>query len=465
MGLSRKGKGVVRGAARYNTKFNKTWSKQYECIQAVQNNPYAFLCTVCNKKLSCKHQGEADVTRHIACASHNAFVQQMSSQQRLTFPSSSSPIATKIKRAEVKMSILLAQHNVPLALADHLSPIIRDLFDGDVAKGYACARTKTTAILNNAVAPAFKAELVSAMLDGSFSILIDGSNDAGLQKMNPITVKIFDASRGKVESQFFDMCTTTGPSGATAESIFAKMDSVLSLHRVPWGNCVGFGVDNASVNMGRHNSIKSRVEQVNDNVYFMGCPCHIAHNTAGVASEKFVQVTGFDVEEMAIDLFYWFDKSSKRKAILNDYCTFCDVTYREIVKHVSTRWLSLSTAVERTIKLYDSLRSYFLSEDDRQARFRRLSSLFEKPLTEVYLYFYQSSLSVFTEFNLFLQREDPCIHLVRDKCMSLLKKCLGRFVLISVIRNADGLTKVDYQNRANQVSDRNLFIGFVLDRN
>ena len=185
--------------------------------------------------------------------------------------------------------------------------------------------------------------------------------------------------------------------------------------------------------MGRHNSIKSRVEQVNDSVYFMGCPCHIAHNTAGVASEKFMQVTGFDVEEMAIDLFYWFDKSSKRKAILNDYCTFCDVTYREIVKHVSTRWLSLSTAVERTIKLYDSLRSYFLSEDDHQARFRRLSSLFEKPLTEAYLYFYQSSLSVFTEFNLFLQREDPCIHLVHDKCMSLLEKCLGRFVLISVI--------------------------------
>ena len=36
--------------------------------------------------------------------------------------------------------------------------------------------------VNNAVAPAFKAELVSAMLDGPFSILVDGSNDAGLQK-------------------------------------------------------------------------------------------------------------------------------------------------------------------------------------------------------------------------------------------------------------------------------------------
>ncbi len=40
-------------------------------------------------------------------------------------------------RAEVKMSILLAQYNVPLAIADHLSPIIQNIFDGDVAKGLA----------------------------------------------------------------------------------------------------------------------------------------------------------------------------------------------------------------------------------------------------------------------------------------------------------------------------------------
>lgn len=52
-------------------------------------------------------------------------------------------LSQQIERAEVKMSLLLAQHNVPLALADHLSPLIRDVFDGEVAKGYACAKTKT----------------------------------------------------------------------------------------------------------------------------------------------------------------------------------------------------------------------------------------------------------------------------------------------------------------------------------
>ena len=52
-------------------------------------------------------------------------------------------------------------------------------------------------------------------------------------------------------------------------------------------------------------------------------------------------MTGFNVEDLVIDLYYWFEKSTKRKASLAEYCTFCDTSYRDIVKHSSTRWLSL----------------------------------------------------------------------------------------------------------------------------
>lgn len=90
------------------------------------------------------------------------------------------------------MCVLLAQHNIPLALADHLSPLIRDIFDGEVAKGYSCAKTKTSCVLNNAIAPEFQCELVSLMQQSPYSLCIDGSNDTGLLKMNPLTVRIFD---------------------------------------------------------------------------------------------------------------------------------------------------------------------------------------------------------------------------------------------------------------------------------
>lgn len=63
-----------------------------------------------------------------------------------------------------------------------------------------------------------------------------------------------------------------------------------------------------------------------------------------------------------IDIFFWFDKSTKRKACLSEYCSFCDIDYRQIVKHVNTRWLSLERAVGRVLLQYDALKSYFLSE-------------------------------------------------------------------------------------------------------
>ena len=98
----------------------------------------------------------------------------------------------------------------------------------------------------------------------------------------------------------------------------------------------------------------------------------MVHNTATKAAESFEAETGFDVEDLLVDLYYWFDKSTKRKNGLLEFCEFCDVKYREVIKHVSTRWLSLEYAVDRTLQQYPVLRSYLISSHETQARFQRL---------------------------------------------------------------------------------------------
>ena len=140
-------------------------------------------------------------------------------------------------------------------------------------------------------------------------------------------------------------------------------------------------------NIGARDSLKTRVLGCNPAIYFNGCPCHILHKTAQKAGESFTECCGFDVEEFAIDLYYWFDKSTKRKNGLQSYCIFCNQEYRTIVKHVSTRWLSLEIAVQRSLKQLPSLTSYFKSECESQARFKRLQRVLADPMTEVYLLF------------------------------------------------------------------------------
>lgn len=84
---------------------------------------------------------------------------------------------------------------------------------------------------------------------------------------------------------------TIGENAATAETIFNKMDEVFQSLEVSWDNCVGVSVDNTSVNLGRRNSIMTRVLKKNSAIYFMGCPCHILHNMASKAAERFSQVS------------------------------------------------------------------------------------------------------------------------------------------------------------------------------
>ena len=143
---------------------------------------------------------------------------------------------------------------------DHLSPLLREVFpDSKIAKGFSSARTKTTCIINKALRPFLESVLIAQMKSQPFALAVDGSNDTGLQKMNPLTVRIFDYDDGVVSTKFLDMCLTSGMNAGTAEGIFNAVDTALHSRDIEWNHCIGLGMDNTSVNMGKHNSIKSRV--------------------------------------------------------------------------------------------------------------------------------------------------------------------------------------------------------------
>ena len=138
--------------------------------------------------------------------------------------------------------------------------------------------------------------------------------------------------------------------------------------------------------------------------------------------------------------------------------------YRSIIKHVSTRWLSLELAVQRALKQFPSLTSYFKSEDNSQPRFQRLQKVFHDPMTEVYLMFFQSILPCFTHCNQFLQREEPLIHVLQPQLSKLLKNVLGKFVKSEVIGSAlksNSLSAVDFKNPESHADDSSLVIGFL----
>ena len=197
----------------------------------------------------------------------------------------------KIIESEVKIALLCAHQNIPIAFHDKLSPAIRSQFgDSKVAAQYHSASTKTMCVLNGAMAPSLLSELVGKMKVSAFSIMVDGSNNSGLEKMNPITVQIFDVN--SVNTYFLDMCPTAS---STAQEIFngmnGKLVKLLGMEN-PWINCTTVGVDNTSVNINVCNSLMVHVQACNPSIYFNGCPCHVFHNAAQKGAEQFSVVSG-----------------------------------------------------------------------------------------------------------------------------------------------------------------------------
>ena len=132
--------------------------------------------------------------------------------------------------------------------------------------------------------------------------------------MNPVSIRLFDDNKGKVSVQLLDMGACKE---GTAEALFNNINSILRENRVDWENCVVAGLGNTAVNVGKKNSIMTRVLAKNKNVFINACLCHIIHNTANRAAELFSKVPRFDVEDFLVDLFHWFNKSSKRKVSSN----------------------------------------------------------------------------------------------------------------------------------------------------
>ena len=169
-----------KGKNMYKVKFADSWTKRFP-IQRVNDNP-------CKKSVSCAHVGINDVKEHCKGTIHKQSEEAIKMARKISCSSSNSDdseFKRQVLRSEVKHINFFIQHNIPFAVADHISLMYQEPFlDSKITKNFKCSCTKTTCIMNQAMRPLLRNELTEYVKEEPFSLLNDGSSDTGLKKMN-----------------------------------------------------------------------------------------------------------------------------------------------------------------------------------------------------------------------------------------------------------------------------------------
>eukprot|EP00118_Oscarella_pearsei_P009419 m.54320 g.54320 ORF g.54320 m.54320 type:complete len:104 (+) comp34346_c0_seq6:1401-1712(+) len=79
-------------------------------------------------------------------------------------------------------------------------------------------------------------------------------------------------------------------------------------------------------------------------------------------------------------------------------------------------------------------------------------------MNEIYLLFFSNVLTLFCQYNVFLQREDPLIHCLHDHLKQFLTLLMSRLIPVRHIKDCE-FSDVQYKDRTFQFYDNVLSIG------
>jgi hypothetical protein len=234
------------------------------------------------------------------------------------------------------------------------------------------------------------------------SVMVDSSNHSNL-KLVPVLVRYFASTRG-IQVKVIEFQNVTGK---TSEILVSHILSVLEKYKIT-EKVIAFCGDNCNTNFGglarkgKNNVFYRLNNSLKMNILGVGCAVHLIHNALKTSAD----MLPVDVESIIINkIFRHFHIFTVRVEELKTFCNFVEVEYKSLLGSVKTRWLSLLPALERTIEMFDGLKSYFLSQEKSP---KILKDFFNDPQSILYLRFIHRQIKLCTNTIKKIEEEDIC---------------------------------------------------------
>lgn len=410
-------------------------------LEAIEGDNRRARCKACNVIINC---GKSELEKHASRVKHIKNVKIVQSNRSVvdcfSKKSDEAKLAEQVKAAEIKLATFFAEHNVAFSTVDHLVPVLKDVFpDSSIASGVTLGRTKCTNIVKNVVAKVETDKTVQLLKDIKFSILVDESTDISDSKHMCVLVKYLSPIDGRVKTQLLELIPLDAKD-CSAENLFIALESMLKEKDIPITNIIGMACDNASVMVGSHNSVITRLRNVVPNFIVLNCICHSSALVASKACEKLPRTC----EELIRSVASYISGSAKRCAVLQEFQEFFGVERKKVLKLSSTRWLVLHACVVRLLENWDVFLHYFrlAAVEDKLKSAEMILHELENSYTKAYMLFLKYVLVHFNTFNALFQSRKILIHKLSEDSLRLFQNIGQNFLIPDVLNEMHKINKL-----------------------
>ena len=300
-----------------------------------------------------------------------------------------------------------------------------------VLQGLSLGRQKISYSISDSIGPFFhEKHMHSARKATAFSLALDSATTkrGGLSKDLDIHIIFWDKEHGQVMDHLLKIVEMTTE---TADVLKATLLNALDEEGLIFRNVLAISRDNPNVNKALMKLLVQEAEQQGSKlVDFGSCVLHTAHN----AFKQGLRDLSVDVALLAKCLHGFFKYSTIRREQFALELLDIEETTEAFLRHIDTRWLSLQPALERIDKNWTAICNYFLrtlperanegSKNEKEALgtqyYKLIKTELEKSTCQVVLKEVIFMCQKFAPFLLALQSTEPQIHLLHDRCFTLL---------------------------------------------
>nr|XP_033339069.1 uncharacterized protein LOC117227702 [Megalopta genalis] len=338
-----------------------------------------------------------------------------------------------VKKAELRFCLDVVEHDRSFSSYGHFVTMLQKVLpDSEIAKSVTLKKSKMSALITNVINSYIQSDTAKKLRSNFFSIMLEESIDNADTKNLVFLARFVEAD--KIYTSLIDCIRVKE---RAAEHLFKCLQLVLEKHALPISNIVGISIDNANMMVGKHNSLVSRLLNINKEIAVFPSVCHSIHLVAHHACNHLPPY----IETFLNKMYTYFSRSLLRRTMSRKTQQLMNIMQHKIIEPCPTRWLALSECIKVILQQWTGLFSVFAeanTHSDSSEIVVDIYNIFEnRPLIKAYLQFLRSVLGEMAKFNLIFQSNKMLLHDLLPSSNRLLRFMGDSFIKPHIISTAE----------------------------